>query len=89
MATVKIECFIEEQDIREFIYHSPNGPVPGYQWRLLLCFPATIMEAEKTAWTPWVFGSCPSVEKMLEQWRAFLEIDGHLAKQAPPGTSVQ
>jgi hypothetical protein len=83
-----VAAFIEEQEIRSIIYHSPDGPKPGYQWRLLLTFPATVTAIEKTEWTPWVFGTNRDVEMMLEQWKKYLATHGHLAHRKPPDGSA-
>ena len=86
--SIVIDSFIEEQEIRRITYHSPEGPVDGYQWRLLLRFPATLDRPQKTEWTPWVFGSTLSVDQMMYQWNNFLTTHGHRQTSKPPGESA-
>jgi hypothetical protein len=70
-----------EQEIRGFTVQTPQGLQDGYQWRLLL---RDHLGAE--TWSPWMYAPNRTVELMLAQWASFLNADGHLATQQPPGT---
>ena len=81
---VAIDAFIEEQEIHAFIYHSPDGDIDGYRWRLLLRFPETIMKPERTEWTTWAFCSNRCAEDLVAHWRDTMTTVGHLAQKKPP-----
>jgi hypothetical protein len=85
---IPLTCILEEQEIRGIIHKFPKGPITGYEWRLLVTYPATSTAGPQTEWTPWVFGSIQSVTKMLASWQDFLTTHGHLAQSAPPGSTA-
>lgn len=86
--TVVLQAVIQKQEIRGVIHQFPSGPVEGYEWRLLLAYPATQTSAPRTEWTKWVFGSHQVVEQMLAQWNEYLKTHGHLSGSVPPGKSA-
>jgi hypothetical protein len=61
-----MEALLLEQEIRLVTYPLDGQSVQGYEWHLLLH-----VADGGSAWTPWVFGSPPMVESMLEQWQEF------------------
>ena len=63
---------VEKQDIRAVTMHFHDGPVEGYEWRLLVKYPATRESGPRSEWTAWVFGSRQSVDAMLAQWRQYI-----------------
>lgn len=82
-AEPRLQCVIEEQEIRGITYTFPGGPVAGYEWRLRVSYPATASHPSRTDWLPWVFGSHESVRAMMAQW------SGYLAENPPPDRPTQ
>ena len=76
-------CVIQRQEIRGVVHRFDSGPVEGYEWRLLVRYPATAQAPSRTEWTQWIFGF-KSVESMLAQPRTHVRTQGHLAAGTPP-----
>lgn len=79
---VNIDCFIEGQEIRGVMYPTPQGALPGFQFRLRYRFGATADQGERIENSPWIFATTQAVEVMLQQWQAVIA----QGQQAPPGT---
>jgi hypothetical protein len=81
---IELSAVIEDMEIRGVRFGFPGGPVDGFEWRYRVTIPPTSTSGPKDEWTQWIFGSRPSVEKMVEKFQHYLR-DGTLG----PGTQVQ
>lgn len=75
-ATVSLTRTVVRQHIRAVTYQFPSGPVAGFDFRLLVEYPATPEGPTRQEWTPWTFASRESAQKMLDQWQHYITLSG-------------
>jgi hypothetical protein len=89
---VPLTCSVVRQEMRGVTLNFPSGKTePGYQWRLLLRYPATATTAAEDRWTEWALLSPEMLDALMVQWAQFLVQHGHSGwvKGPPAGTPIQ